>query len=387
MATIERKPLPPPNSRVTTIGEADRAEIIARAKDVMDYYLNGGGSYFDGGTQKPLVSEFGHSTVDDLKNFMRSIIASKQFADDPNSIMDSIVELIEKTINQVEQVARDNEGRDSISRRPPDTNDPIDDPRVISPRALGNGALPLSVEGEEPASALEVRVLPGISSSKPVRILSRRDGNTLPASAFDTGAPAAQFVLPDQLKSSGGLTDWAAALAGRGPMNPMQAAPPPQAGGTPGITSTMPVRILSRVNADKPQASVFDASAPAVPFALSTNGSSADRRNAFASGGDASSLAAGAGDAPSMRGLQGPTSSTLLEYIRHLNQLSANKLQAPTVDPDAPGASLAPSDSPTPMGGLAGRIAALAGLDPDNRDQPVPPPGGLLALLLAAQQR
>src|ERR1700709_1447102 len=118
MATIERKPLPPPNSRVTTIREADRAEIIAHATDVMDYYLNGGGSYFDGGTQKPLVSEFGNSTIDDLNNFMRSIIASKQFADAPNSIMDSIVELIKKTINQVEQAARDDEGRDSISRRP-----------------------------------------------------------------------------------------------------------------------------------------------------------------------------------------------------------------------------------------------------------------------------
>jgi hypothetical protein len=43
-----------------------------------------------------------------------------------------------------------------------------------------------------------------------------------------------------------------------------------------------------------------------------------------------------------------------------------------------------PKDS-IPMGGLAGRIAALAGFDPDNPD--APPAGGLLALLLAAQQR
>jgi hypothetical protein len=38
------------------------------------------------------------------------------------------------------------------------------------------------------------------------------------------------------------------------------------------------------------------------------------------------------------------------------------------------------------MGGLAGRIAALAGIDSDNPDQPVPPSGGLLARLLAAQR-
>ncbi|CAN0374015.1 unnamed protein product, partial [Phaeothamnion confervicola] len=41
MPTIERKPLPPPSSRVAKIAEADRAEIIAHANDVIDYYLNG----------------------------------------------------------------------------------------------------------------------------------------------------------------------------------------------------------------------------------------------------------------------------------------------------------------------------------------------------------
>jgi len=37
---------------------------------------------------------------------------------------------------------------------------------------------------------------------------------------------------------------------------------------------------------------------------------------------------------------------------------------------------------PSGGGGLAGRIAALSGIDPDNPDRPVPPPGGLLKLLL-----
>lgn len=43
-------------------------------------------------------------------------------------------------------------------------------------------------------------------------------------------------------------------------------------------------------------------------------------------------------------------------------------------------------DGSIPMGGLAGRIAALAGIDPDHPDEPVPRPGGLLGLLLAAQR-
>jgi hypothetical protein len=44
----------------------------------------------------------------------------------------------------------------------------------------------------------------------------------------------------------------------------------------------------------------------------------------------------------------------------------------------------APSNDRSFTGGLAGRIAALAGIDPDNPDQPVPPPGGLLARLPSA---
>jgi len=168
--------------------------------------------------------------------------------------------------------------------------------------------------------------------------VSRRDDNPPPASVADAGAPATQFVLPDQLNASSGRTDWAAALAGLGPLHPMQAEPLPQ------------------------------------------------RRNAFVSGNDALSGAAGGGSSSSRPGQsQGPTAPTLLGYIQHLNQLSSNEPQAPIFERGAPGASLAPSVSPSRMGGLAGRIAALSGIDPDNPD--APPPGGLLKLLLAAQQR
>jgi hypothetical protein len=178
---------------------------------------------------------------------------------------------------------------------------------------------------------------PGIGA-KPMRYVSRRDDNPPPASEAVAGAPATQFVLPVQLNASSGRTDWAAALAGLGPLHPMQAEPLPQ------------------------------------------------RRNAFVSGNDALSGAAGGGSSSSRPGQsQGPTAPTLLGYIQHLNQLSSNEPQAPIFERGAPGASLAPSVSPSRMGGLAGRIAALSGIDPDNPD--APPPGGLLKLLLAAQQR
>jgi len=126
-----------------------------------------------------------------------------------------------------------------------------------------------------------------------------------PASVSDTGASAAQFVLPDQLNTVGGRTDWATALASRGPFNPMQTAPPLQAGGTPGISSTKPVPILSRVIADRPQASEVETSGSAVPFAPSNEVFSPARGNAFAAGSGASFPAGGAGGS-SMPGPQAP---------------------------------------------------------------------------------
>jgi len=118
MPSIERKPLPPPGSAATKITEADRAEIMARANDVLDYYLNGPGSFFAAGPRKPLTAppkpltgELGDSTVADLKKFKESVIASKQFADDPGAIMGAVAELIDETIKQVQAAAQYSEGR------------------------------------------------------------------------------------------------------------------------------------------------------------------------------------------------------------------------------------------------------------------------------------
>ena len=75
MGTIESHPLPPPGHSATTITEADRAEIIGQANDVIDYYLNVSGSFTIDGIRKPLSDEPGYdSTVQDLNNFKNSII-------------------------------------------------------------------------------------------------------------------------------------------------------------------------------------------------------------------------------------------------------------------------------------------------------------------------
>lgn len=174
MASIERKPLPPPNSTAVTIAEADRADMTARANAVIDYYLNGPGSYWDAGTREPLVSENerGESTLNDLKKFKDSVIASKQYVDHPNSTMDSIIDLIDRTRGQIQEAAENNKGIEGIWRIPPNTDDPIDDPRIISPRLLDNSAEPISLEGDRPA--LQPRPSEG-SKGQISLIANRRD--------------------------------------------------------------------------------------------------------------------------------------------------------------------------------------------------------------------
>jgi hypothetical protein len=149
---------------------------MARANAVIDYYLNGPGSYWDAGPRKPLVSgdEGVDSTAQDLKKFKDGVISSKQFADDPYSIMDSIIDLIDRTTAQVTQTAQDNEVKDKILRSPPHTVDPIYDPRVISPRLLDDAAESISLEGDQPVLQPRSGGMSGNADSEPTRFLSRK---------------------------------------------------------------------------------------------------------------------------------------------------------------------------------------------------------------------
>jgi hypothetical protein len=60
--------------------------------------------------------------------------------------------------------------------------------------------------------------------------------------------------------------------------------------------------------------------------------------------------------------------------------------RASLFDLRGPAATPIPVGNSNPLGGLARRIAELAGIDPDNPDQPMPPPGGLLGLYLAGRR-
>jgi hypothetical protein len=259
MATIETKPLPPPNSSAITIAEAERAEMMARANAVIDYYLNGPGSYWDAGTRKPLVSDDelrdDDTTVNDLKKFKDRAIAAKQFADDPALVMDSIIALIHKTMQQIEEAARYSEGKNSIVHPPPSTNDPIDDPRVISPRASKNAALPIVFEEEQRAAPLQTAS--EVSGASPVRTLSRNAVSHSPPSTYVL--PPSVFGFSNRSGSFGSdVADWPAALVG-----------------------------LSKGDAESPT-SVSGAGASAAPSVPSNEFRSSNRRNFLGNASDAS---------------------------------------------------------------------------------------------------
>lgn len=79
----------------------------------------------DAGPRKPLAGE-GDTTVTDLNRFKDYVIGSKQYADDPNGILDSVIKLIDGTIDQVEQAGQFNDGEHGISHPPPSLPDPIE---------------------------------------------------------------------------------------------------------------------------------------------------------------------------------------------------------------------------------------------------------------------
>jgi len=360
MPNIEKRPLPPPNSTATTITEADKAEIIARANDVIDYYLNGPGSYWKAGPRKSL-----QETVGDLRKFKDNVTASKQFADDPNSIMDSIIDLIGKTTEQVEQAARDDEGRDKISRFPPHTEDPIDDPRVTSPRAVSGAAVPISFPGDSQQAATPPQAgALGISSSKPVRILGRRVVEQPPSSAVDISGPAG----PDRPDSSSGLLGgWTSVPGGVVRREP----------GLP-VSSTLRARPLG-IFSGKPMSDyMVPPSIWGLPDTSAAHGD--DTGNWF------SSLAGVSGNrisspTPLLQKSHASVASVLPGYIQYLHGPHDQEPQGSIFGPGQPATSFVRSGNPNAFGAFTGHAAA-ADVNSQNSDQHALQPGGLLGLML-----
>jgi hypothetical protein len=104
-----------------------------------------------------------------------------------------------------------------------------------------------------------------------------------------------------------------------------------------------------------------------------------DRNWFTALAGNSFSRTGGSGDArssptPEPQQSWGPSPPYIEEYLQYLNQLNGNHPRASVFDPGLPATPFDVSD-PTPFsGGLPGRLAALAGIDPLKPNQFAPPP-------------
>jgi hypothetical protein len=194
--------------------------------------------------------------------------------------------------------------------------------------------------------------MPAYASGTPVRILGRKLADKLPAFALDASTAAA----PNGQNSFGGrFGSWTSSPTGIMPRNrnlSLQAVELRRP-----LEKPMPLR--------------------ATPGELMNNSSASGNsdRSWIAT------QAGGASDNPAPPRQTGGNSP-----VRYLSRKIVDQPQPSAFGTGVPAGPFAPFDDRSFSVGLAGPIAALAGIDPDNPDQPVAEPGGLLARLLAAQR-
>jgi hypothetical protein len=162
------------------------------------------------------------------------------------------------------------------------------------------------------------------------------------------------------------------------------------------------LQYLSRLNGNKPQASMFEPAAPTAPFDASDRnppGRSVADWIASLAGVDPQNPAQLA-SSPQTRGLAGSShggnpmqpwtdapvrgapdnsvasSNDNRNWYTPLGGLlwDGNRSRAPAIDASVPASPIVSTDNPDYSGGLLGRFAALAGFDPQNPNQFAPPP-------------
>lgn len=233
---------------------------MAQANEVIDFYLNGPGSFTPDGPRKPPVDEPGFdSTIRDLNGFKESVTNAKQFADDPNHILDSVIDLVKKTVGQIQNTVRDQattgpDVKDNISRRPLPIIDPLNNARVPAPD-------PEPYISQDPGNAFPRRVLPiTLQAANP---LQTAGPSSLPFPLAQEVTPSTRgFIFPGaNAPTSLFSRSPFSRLLSAGPDSPLaaddKASPPLQPDATQGVADNGPTRFLVRRTVDPPQGSPF----------------------------------------------------------------------------------------------------------------------------------
>jgi hypothetical protein len=223
--------------------------------------------------------------------------------------------------------------------------------------APAEGAFPSAPLLQGPtAPDLQSEETQGSISDKPARYLGRRTYSQSQGPASDTRLPAVPFLSnevlsPDDRASfSDRFGNWTSFPEDLTPPNPNLLVPAPEPDGPLGIFSGKPMS-LSRL--------------PPSVWGLPDNSDTSGDGNSF------NFLAGLAFQNPTQ---PAPPLQTDSKPVRSLGRRIVNQPPASMADTRAPAAPLAPSDDQNFSGGLLGRLAALAGIDPQNPNQPAPPP-------------
>jgi len=193
-------------------------------------------------------------------------------------------------------------------------------------------------------------ITPAEAASPSVPLLSGPTAPNLPSgeSAFgDRSQNVAGEPRPDTYPR---LRRVGSAFPGATPPNPDQPVPPPKRAPLLGIFSGKPMSLS--------------------PFPLPLGGLP-DNSDGSSDGNWFDFLAgAPSGNPPQ----SAPPQTAGSKPVRTLGRRIVGQPQASVFDTSAPAAPFAPSDDPHFSGGLLGRLAALAGIDPQNPTQPALPP-------------
>jgi hypothetical protein len=122
MESIKGSPLPPlGGGPPTKLSPADRADLVNRAREVIDDYMFGTRSWQTDGPRKSA-----RQTIEDLERFKSEIAVRRQFVEDPDSIITSIEHMIDAAIKQINDADSLEDGDERMNKAPVPPSDPIE---------------------------------------------------------------------------------------------------------------------------------------------------------------------------------------------------------------------------------------------------------------------
>ena len=345
---VQRAPLPPLNS--PTITEADRARVYGAIGKELNNILNGATSY-----HADSVKKSSKDLMSELNDFITAVGRLKDAVNDPGNIVGDAV----RDLKGFRKAFETGMGNDVETM----WNDPLDrrDNSIKLPDSLAPTTEDHNIIYVDPESDDQFSAPSPLSPNQWPKDLRASTGTSDDVAA--SGATTDIHTRPVRRVVS-------SALGSIDPLNAEQPSLAPQAGRPLGIFTGQPMP---------------DYPLPPSIWGLPDDSDFSDngKGNWFTRLAGATSYPTGASantrssPIPEPQKSRGPAPSN---HIQDLNRLDGQKPRASMFDTVVPAASF------VPMGGLPGRIAALAGIDPQNPDQPAPQPGGLLELYIRARR-